>query len=87
MHISAGGHRLEYRIIEPGGKPARRHTFTIMSDRYVDPLYQAAIECTEEAILNALVAAGTMRLIKPEGSEWKAVDHRRLTGEGRRGDI
>lgn len=44
----------------PRGKRARRHTFTIMSDRYVDPLYQAAIECTEEAILNALCMAQGM---------------------------
>jgi len=30
VHISAGGHRLEYRIIEPGGKPARRHTMLVL---------------------------------------------------------
>lgn len=32
----------------------------ILQDRYADPLYQAAIECTEEAILNALCMAEPM---------------------------
>ncbi len=38
------------------------HTFTLtlLSDGAVDPLYQAAIEATEEAVLNALCMADTM---------------------------
>lgn len=44
----------------PRNKRSKRHTFTFLSDRCVDPLYQAAIECTEEAILNALCMAQGM---------------------------
>lgn len=32
----------------------------MLSDRYIDPVYYAAVEATEEAIVNALVAAETM---------------------------
>jgi D-aminopeptidase len=39
---------------------SRVHHVSILADRFIDPLYQAAIECTEEAILNALCAGETM---------------------------
>lgn len=38
----------------------REFTITVLSDRFIDPLYQAVIECTEEAILNALCMAEPM---------------------------
>lgn len=38
----------------------RVFTFSLLRDRFLDPLYQAAIECTEEAILNALCMAEPM---------------------------
>ena len=42
----------------------QRSTFdlTVTADRAIDPLYQAAVEATEEAILNALCAASPMTL-------------------------
>jgi D-aminopeptidase len=43
----------------PRLRKARTYAMTILSDWCMDPLYQAAIECTEEAILNALCMATT----------------------------
>lgn len=49
------------------GMPADHHpdaplttSVLTLSNRYVDPLFDAVIEATEEAIVNALLAAGTM---------------------------
>jgi D-aminopeptidase len=39
---------------------SRTYTHTLLSDEHIDPLYQAAIEATEEAILNALFMAEDM---------------------------
>jgi D-aminopeptidase len=39
---------------------SRTYTHTLLSDEHIDPLYQAAIETTEEAILNALFMAEDM---------------------------
>ena len=33
----------------------------MLDDDYIDPLFMATIEATEEAVINALVAAETMR--------------------------
>jgi len=41
----------------PRGRTRRVHRFDILADWAMDPLYQAAIECTEEAIVNALCMA------------------------------
>ena len=42
------------------GSDARLHTISMLADRCLDPMYRAAIECTEEAILNALCMAEDM---------------------------
>ncbi|MCB9519419.1 MAG: P1 family peptidase [Myxococcales bacterium] len=46
--------------IVPRGSGAATRTLTLLRDTALDPLYQAAVECTEEAILNALCGADTM---------------------------
>jgi D-aminopeptidase len=38
----------------------REVSLRMLSDAYVNPLYDAVIDATEEAILNALLAAETM---------------------------
>jgi D-aminopeptidase len=43
-----------------GGSPSVTFTVDVLADTYLDPLFIAAIEATEEAIVNALVAAETM---------------------------
>ncbi|GIH29645.1 D-aminopeptidase [Acrocarpospora phusangensis] len=40
--------------------PPRTYQVTVLADEYIDPLFYAVIEATEEAIVNALVAAETM---------------------------
>lgn len=44
----------------PRAPRSRTYTMTILNDGLIDPLYRAAIECTEEAMLNAMCAAGPM---------------------------
>jgi D-aminopeptidase len=51
---------------------------TMLSEHYLDAVYAAAVESVEEAIVNVLVAAQTMTLVKPEGYCWHAIDHARL---------
>ncbi|MCA9513676.1 MAG: P1 family peptidase [Myxococcales bacterium] len=41
----------------PRGKARRIHRLHMLADWAIDPLYQAAIECAEEAVLNALCMA------------------------------
>jgi D-aminopeptidase len=46
--------------VVPRDAPGMIFRIEIMLDRRMDPLYQAAVEATEEAIINALCAAGDM---------------------------
>jgi D-aminopeptidase len=41
-------------------EPPAVQELRMLSDAYVDPLFHATVEATEEAVLNALVAATTM---------------------------
>ncbi|MEA2622554.1 MAG: D-aminopeptidase, partial [Chloroflexota bacterium] len=52
------------------------HSVTTLDDAYISPLFWAAIEATEEAIANALVAAETMTGI--DGNTAYAIPHDRL---------
>jgi len=54
------------------------NTMISLGDHYIEAVYEAAVDAVEEAILNALVAAETMPLIKPSGLSWKAIEHGRL---------
>ncbi len=44
----------------PNKSRKRTHQLTILNDQHINPLYEAAIEATEEAILNALCTAHDM---------------------------
>ena len=48
--------------VEPGASARSRlaHTVRTLNDDYIDPLFDAVIEATEEAVLNAMLAAETM---------------------------
>ncbi len=50
----------------------------LIDEHYLDEIYAAAVDCVEEAIINAMVAAETMSLIKPAGLSFPAIDHHRL---------
>ncbi|QGX99986.1 S58 family peptidase [Roseovarius faecimaris] len=54
------------------------NSMTCLGEHYLDTVYAAAVDAVEEAVLNALIAAETMPLIKPQGSSWQAMDHARL---------
>ncbi|WP_298214920.1 P1 family peptidase [Acidovorax sp.] len=50
-----------------------------LEDNLTDALSRAAVLATEEAVLNAMLAAEDMRCIKPAGVTLKAIDPQRLT--------
>jgi D-aminopeptidase len=50
---------------------------TVLSNEYMDPLFTATVQATEEAITNALIAARDMQ--GTEGHYAKAIDHEALT--------
>jgi D-aminopeptidase len=54
-------------------EPAVGH-FDLVNGEYLDPLYLGAVEATEEAIINAMVAAEDMTTLKPAGSVCRAID-------------
>ena len=55
------------------------NSMTSLGDHYMDAVYEAAVDAVEEAIINALVAAETIPLIKyPGDASWVAIDHDRL---------
>jgi D-aminopeptidase len=45
-----------------------------LNDRCIDPLYRAAVQATEEAVVNALVAAEDRVAVKPTGQVVPAID-------------
>ena len=58
--------------------PPYLQTMMSVDDHWLDGVYEAAVQATEEAIINALVAAETVPLIKPAGKSWTALDHDQL---------
>jgi len=54
------------------------YTLECINDHYFDDIYEAVVQAIEEAILNAMIAAETMTLIKPTGYAFEAIDHGRL---------
>lgn len=59
-----------------GAKVPVHQDLSMLSDAHLDPMFDAAIEATEEAILNALVAARTMT--GRDGVVAHAIPHDRL---------
>jgi D-aminopeptidase len=57
------------------GEHSQSHSLTALDEHHLNAIYTAAVESVEEAILNVLVAAQTMTLVKPEGSRCVALDH------------
>lgn len=45
-----------------------------LNDALIDPLYAAVVQATEEAVLNALVAAESVPTLKPRGHVLEAID-------------
>ena len=50
-----------------------------LNDEQLDPVYLAAVEATEEAVINAMLAAEDTPTVKPPGKVVRAIDHAALT--------
>lgn len=55
----------------------RRH-FEMISDEQFDPVYMAAVDSIEEAVINAMLAAEDMTTLRPPGHVCRAIDGERL---------
>lgn len=82
----ATGNRFDGPVHEPGGRDGlASHAVRMAAERTIDPLFGAAIEATEEAIVNALLNAETMT--GRDGITAHALPHDRLVavmrGHGR----
>ncbi|MED5408031.1 MAG: P1 family peptidase, partial [Pseudomonadota bacterium] len=53
-------------------------SFDWVNDEQCDPIYLAAVESVEEAVVNALLAADDMTTLRPAGHVCRAIDHDRL---------
>jgi L-aminopeptidase/D-esterase-like protein len=70
---------IAFSTANPGtyARPATA-TVTVLSNDAIDPLFQGAIQATEEAVVNAMVAAETMT--GRDGNRVHALPHDRLRG-------
>ena len=57
---------------------ALRRNFVMINDEAFDPIYLAAVEAVEEAVVNAMLAADDMTTLRPAGRVCRALDGRRL---------
>jgi D-aminopeptidase len=69
-------HRIQ--AADYGAAPAMIQPVAMLSDAYITPLFHAVVEATEEAVVNALVAADTMT--GRDGVTAHALDGDRLAG-------
>lgn len=51
---------------------------TSLNDEYLDPVYLAAVEAVEEAVLNAMLMAEDVPTARPPGAVCRAIDPQRL---------
>ncbi|QYX56786.1 P1 family peptidase [Roseovarius sp. SCSIO 43702] len=49
-----------------------------LKDTHLDAFYTAAVQATEEAVVNAMIAAEDRIAVKPQGRPVRAIDHDRL---------
>ena len=57
---------------------ALRRDFVMLNDEAFDPIYLAAVEAIEEAVVNAMLAADDMTTVRPAGHICRALDGNRL---------
>ena len=55
-----------------------------LNDEYLDPVFDAAVQSVEEAILNAMIAAKEMATVRPAGLTVRALPHAELQAVVRR---
>jgi len=54
------------------------YALDFINDHYFDDIYRAVVQCIEEAVVNAMIAAESMTTVKPAGYRLEAIDHDRL---------
>ena len=59
-HNYSGDLFIAYSTANPGAAGLDLSQLTMLSNQFISPLFQATIQATEEAIVNALIAAETM---------------------------
>lgn len=72
---------LAFSTADPGPMPQHAgviNTRRELNGEYIDPLYLAAVEAVEEAVINALVAGEDAPSFKPAGLTCRAIDTARL---------
>ncbi|MEX1107526.1 MAG: P1 family peptidase [Dongiaceae bacterium] len=85
-HGTPGGNNsgdifLAFSVADPRPLPqlsGDRLTFEHLNGEILDPLYLAAVEAVEEAVLNAMLAAQSMTTVRPAGRVCRAIDPVRL---------
>ncbi len=78
---SSGDIFLAFSTADIGPLPQQHGTFTErreINNEVIDPIYLAAVEAVEEAIVNAMVAGEDVAAVKPEGLTIRAIDTERL---------
>jgi L-aminopeptidase/D-esterase-like protein len=73
---SSGDIFMAYSTANPGAAANKTQSLTMLSNNDINPLFEATVQATEEAIVNALVAAETMEGIN--GRVVQALPHERL---------
>lgn len=84
---SSGDLFLAFSVANPGPvmeKAAAWRSLTYLNDEAFDPVYEAVAQATEEAVVNALLAADAMASLKPHGRVIPALDPARLMEHMRR---
>ncbi len=64
--------------IELPQRGAPEWTLRALNDEHFDSIYEAAVQCVEEAVVNALVAAADTPTFRPPGRVVRAIDHEAL---------
>jgi D-aminopeptidase len=80
---NSGDMFLAFSTANPGPMPQlapARLNLDYINDEQFDPIYLAAVQAVEEAVINAMVAAEDMVSLRPAGKICRAIDHRQLIG-------
>lgn len=78
---SSGDIFLAFSTAEAGALPGLApvvQTFDFVNGEWIDPIYLAAVEAVEEAVVNAMVAGEDVPAFKPKGLVVPAIDTARL---------
>jgi D-aminopeptidase len=78
---NSGDMFLAFSTANPGPMPQlapARLKLDYINDEEFDPIYLAAVQAIEEAVINAMVAAEDMPSLRPAGKICRAIDHQRL---------